>query len=72
MRRAIGITLLCILGLVILWAWRYPTYTHRYWLTIAIETDGVVHSGSSVIEVRWAGQPALGDAGNLISAVRIG
>lgn len=31
------------------------SYAHRYRLGIAIEIDGQVHSGSSVIEVRWVG-----------------
>lgn len=30
----------------------FPTYTHRYRLTVNIEADGKLHSGSSVIEVR--------------------
>ena len=33
--------------------WFYPTYSYRYRLTINIETDGKLHSGSSVIEVIW-------------------
>ena len=31
----------------------YPTYSYRYRLTVNIEDDGKVHSGSSVIEVTW-------------------
>jgi hypothetical protein len=70
MRRTLGILLFCIIGLVVLWRWMYPTYTHRYRLTFAIETDGAVHSGSSVIEVSWVGQPKLGDAPPFLPRVR--
>jgi hypothetical protein len=28
----------------------YPTYMHRYRLTIEVDVDGMVHRGSSVIE----------------------
>jgi len=39
---------------MVAWYWlSFPTYSHRYRLTIAIEADGQVHSGSSVIEVRF-------------------
>ncbi len=37
----------------------YPTYTHRYRLTIELEVDGVAKRGSSVIEVRAWSQPKL-------------
>jgi hypothetical protein len=44
-----------ILGLVgvIVWKLAFPTYTHRYRLTIEIEADGKVHQGSGVIEVGY-------------------
>ena len=41
----------------------FPNYTYRYRLTISIETDGQIHSGSSVFEVTWVGQPDLPDVG---------
>lgn len=41
----------------------FPTYEYRYRLTINIEIDGQLHSGSSIIDVAWVGQPDLGDAG---------
>jgi hypothetical protein len=31
----------------------FPTYSYRYRLQLAVELDGKVHTGSSVIEVRW-------------------
>jgi len=36
----------------------YPTYTHRYRLTVEVDVDGQVTSGSSVIETHWTAQPA--------------
>lgn len=48
----------------------YPSYTHRYRLTIEIEVDGQVRSGSSVIEVRWQKQPELGSAPPWTSSIR--
>lgn len=33
--------------------WLYPTYSYHHRLTINIETDGKLHSGSSVVEVIW-------------------
>ena len=48
----------------------YPTYSHRYRLTIAIEVDGRVHTDSSVIEVIWKGGPEFGDVGPYHPSVR--
>ena len=48
----------------------FPTYTHRYRLTLAVDAGGKRYSGSSVIEVRWIGQPRLGDASPFISSVK--
>jgi hypothetical protein len=43
-----------ILAAIVALYWlSFPTFTHRYRLTIAVETDGQVHSASSVIEVRF-------------------
>ena len=47
----------------------YPTYTHRYRLAVTIEANGQSYSGSSVIQVRWIGQPKFGDASPFLSAV---
>jgi hypothetical protein len=53
MTRTRWIIAACVTGIVA-WCWlSFPTYTHRYRLTIAVEVDGQVHSGSSVIEVRY-------------------
>jgi hypothetical protein len=40
-------------AIVALYWLSFPTFTHRYRLTITVETDGQVHSASSVIEVRF-------------------
>jgi hypothetical protein len=37
----------------------YPTYMHRYRLTIEVDVDGMVHRGSSVIEVSVKPRPRL-------------
>jgi hypothetical protein len=42
---------------------KYPDYSYRYRLTVNIEVDGKIHSGSSVIEVKWRGGPVVGDGG---------
>src|SRR5260370_3892357 len=43
--------------------YKYPDYSYRYRLTVNIEVDGKIHSGSSVIEVKWRGGPVIGDGG---------
>jgi hypothetical protein len=48
----------------------YPTYSYRYRLTIGIEIEGRVHTGSSVIEVIWRGQPDLPEAGSFSPHLR--
>jgi hypothetical protein len=54
-----------ILGLAAMAAYAvsFPTYEYRYRLTIRIEVDNEVHSGSSVIDIAWIGQPDLVNAG---------
>ena len=47
----------------------FPTYTHRYRLVVTIQIDDRSYTGSSVIEVRWIGQPKFGDASPFIPAV---
>lgn len=37
----------------------YPTYTYRYRMTVEVMADGVLHSGSSVIEVTLQKQPVI-------------
>jgi hypothetical protein len=47
-----------------------PTYSYRYRLTVAIEVDGAVHQGSSVIQVIWRGQPNIGDLSPFMPSIR--
>jgi hypothetical protein len=37
--------------------WEFPTASYRYKLTIAVESDGQIHSGSSVIEAWYRFNP---------------
>jgi hypothetical protein len=37
----------------------FPTYKHRYRLTVEVEADGAIRSGSSVIETRWSLWPPV-------------
>ncbi len=51
MNKKIFIAVILIVGVTILWKIAYPVHTYRYRLTIDIEKNGIVHSGSSVIEL---------------------
>jgi hypothetical protein len=52
------------IGVLVVGYWyKYPNYACRYRLTVNIEVDGKLHSGSSVIEVTWHGGPEIGDVG---------
>jgi hypothetical protein len=73
--RVIGIVLVCIIVLIgggVAWVKfiAYPDYSYRYRLTLAIEIDGQVHTGSSVIEVIWNGGIPFGDVGPYYESVR--
>ncbi len=52
-------------GLYLAWGWVFPSGTLRYRLTIEVEADGKVHTGSGVIEVTfkrhgWSDSQTLG------------
>ncbi len=48
---AFFVVLIASVAAIVIWIWRsFPTASYRYRLTIAVEFDGKVHSGSSVIE----------------------
>ncbi|ODA67392.1 hypothetical protein A7A08_01424 [Methyloligella halotolerans] len=47
------------LGLLALYKIVYPTVTYRYRMTVEVEVDGKVHSGSSVIEVKVIKHPRI-------------
>ncbi len=47
----VSILVALIAAAVIWYKWNFPTTSYRYRLTVAVEVDGQIHSGSSVIEV---------------------
>jgi hypothetical protein len=51
MRKFAIVVLILITAVVVWFQWTFPTASYRYRLSISVETDGEVHSGSSVIEV---------------------
>jgi hypothetical protein len=56
--RKLLIIVLIIIGIPVIWFWvSFPTVSYRYRLTVAVECDGQVHSGSSVIEVLFRFNP---------------
>jgi hypothetical protein len=61
--KALGLVAAFVIGAAVVWQVAFPTYTHRYRLTVSIEIDGQVHTGSSVIEIAYVGQPEIGDVG---------
>lgn len=64
--KSLGLVAAALLGLYGVVQDVYPTYSYRYRLTIAIEIDGKVHSGSSVIEVIWRERPGIGSFSSYI------
>jgi hypothetical protein len=65
-RRPVLVFVLVLVLVAVAWCQTaFPSYSHRYRLTIAIETDGKIHTGSSVIEVTFEGQPRLEGSGTL-------
>jgi hypothetical protein len=55
----VGIGLAAIIAGFVLYKISYPTHTYRYRMTVNVEVDGQTRSGSSVIEVKVAEQPAI-------------
>ncbi len=55
----LGILVAITLGLYGLYLYNFPSYTHRYRLTVEIEADGKLHTGSGVVEVVWFTPPPL-------------
>lgn len=53
MKRFLFVVLLVLFATAATYKFFYPTYSYRYRLTVNIEADGVIHSGSGVIEVVW-------------------
>lgn len=57
--RGLGIAVAAIVAGVLLYRVSYPTYTYRYRMTINVEVDGQMRSGTSVIEARISKQPVF-------------
>jgi len=55
----LGIACVAIVAIFVLYKISYPTQTYRYRMTVNVEVDGQMRSGSSVIEVKVAEQPAI-------------
>jgi hypothetical protein len=68
--RGVGIVALCAVALIVGYNIMFPTYAYRYRLTISLDVDGQIHTGSSVIEVVWVGGPEFGDVGPYHPSVR--
>jgi hypothetical protein len=72
--RIVGIIGFCVLlvigGVIVWWQVTYPSYSYRYRLTLTIQVDNEVHTGSSVIEIVWSGGPPIGDVGTYHPSIR--
>lgn len=51
--KLVTIVLMLGLGLYGLYLYNFPEASHRYRLTVEIEADGKVHSGTGVVDVLW-------------------
>ncbi len=45
--------LICAAGLYALFKYHFPSYTHRYEMTLEVQVGDEIRSGSSVVQVRW-------------------
>jgi hypothetical protein len=54
MKRSLFFVLLALVAVVAAYEYFYPAYSYRYRLTVNIEADGKLHTGSSVIDVTWS------------------
>lgn len=75
--KALGIVVLVIVAIPVLWfgsAWvfeAWDTHTHRFRLTLEVDTPDGVKSGSSVIEVKiWGKATWIPQTGGTLSKVR--
>ena len=59
---AIGFAIIIAVA-VIAYKMAFPTYSYRYRLHLAVEIEGKVHAGSSVIEVDWSCGLKIADSG---------
>jgi hypothetical protein len=72
--RKLGIIMLCILAVIgsgIAWCnFAYPSYSYRYRMTVEVMVDGVLHSASSVVEIKLQTQPQFGSALPIVPGTR--
>lgn len=59
MRWLVGLIALALVG-YFAWDMAFPSYTHRYRLTLTFEVNGKLASGSSVLQTTSQAQPRLG------------
>jgi hypothetical protein len=52
-RKTVAVILLVVAGGFACWRLSFPAVSYRYRLTVAVETDGEVHTGSSVVELQF-------------------
>lgn len=57
MRKLLIIAVVLVAAVVGLYKWNFPAVSYRYRLTVAVEADGQVHTGSSVIELLFRFNP---------------
>lgn len=55
----IGIAVVVVVISVVFFKIAYPTYSYRYRMTVNVEVDGQLRSGSSVIEAQVSRQPVF-------------
>jgi hypothetical protein len=57
--KALGILAVIVFGLVVVYQLAYPTYAHRYRLTLEVETPEGLKTASGVIEPQLITQPTI-------------
>jgi hypothetical protein len=57
--KALGVLAVIVFGLVVAYQLAYPTYAHRYRLTLEVETPDGVKTASGVIEPQLITQPTI-------------
>jgi hypothetical protein len=56
--RKFAIIVLIVIATVVAWfQWSFPTVSYRYRLTVAVEVDGQIHSGSTVVGIWYRFNP---------------
>jgi hypothetical protein len=59
-----GAALLVVIAVAVaIYKMAFPNYTYRYQLSLALEIEGQIYTGSSVIEVSWSCGMKIADSG---------